>query len=176
MAVDLRTWTIHHLDDPEDRAAFVRSGALQWTVPEADPDGEFPWHLYMQRPDWPRLEPELERRLQGDRPLPVRLTRAELAESVSHYGAEELDEVLGEQNESGVWPRLVTWEAGAQGSYNIGAFFVLVDQRAYELLSLLEQSKILAGEIEREVWRFPGLIQDSEHPMHYRNWMDLAQR
>ena len=176
MAVDLKTWTIHHLDEPEDRAAFVRSGGLRWTVPDADPEGEFPWHLYMQRPSWPRLEPELERRLQDERPQPIRLTRDELAESVSDYVAEELGEVTGEQNGAGVWPKLVTWEAGAQGSYNIGSYFVLVDHRAYAMLSLLERSKILAGAIDRDIWRFPSFIQESDYPMHYRNWMDLSRQ
>ena len=67
------------------------------------------------------MQAELEQRLQGDRPQPTQLTRAELAESVSRYAGEELDRVLAEQNEEGVWIRLST-RPGAQGSYNIGEY------------------------------------------------------
>ncbi len=87
----------------------------------------------------------------------------------------ELDQVLAAQNEEGVWTRLST-EPGAQGSYNIGTYFILTQHRAYGLLSLLERSRILTGEIQRDVWRFPGLIHDSDYPMHYRNWMDLSKQ
>ncbi len=172
IAVDLKTWEIHYTDTPENRAAFVESGAASWV--SGSQGEEFPWKRYFRRPDWPRLEAALEQRQQEGRPRPYRLSPAELAESVSRYVAEELDEALGGQNEEGVWTVLST-RPGGQGSYNIGRYFQLVEHRAYKLLSLLERSRILAGEIEREIWTFPTFIQDSEHTLHNQNWMDLSK-
>ncbi len=176
IAVDLKRWTIHYLDTPEDRAAFVASGAARFRTPDRILEDEFPWHLYTTTPRWPTLEPELESRLQGARPQPTRLVGGQLAGSVSRYAGDRLDKVLAEQNEEEVWPVLAT-EFSGQGSNNIGTFFYLVDDRAYQLLSVLERSKIIAGEIEREIWDFPGLllVQAGEHPLHNRNWMDLSR-
>ncbi len=176
IAVDLKTWTMHYLDDPQDRAAFLASRSAQWRA-AAVPEGEFPWSLYMKRPDGPKLQAELEPRLEK-RPLPVRLTSAQLAESVSSYIGGNLDQVLAQQNEAGVWPRLVTHKAGAQGSYNIGAYFTLWEHRVNDLLSLLERSAILTGESQREIWAFPSRlpIQDRDHTLRHRNWMDLSPR
>ena len=98
------------------------------------------------------------------------MTRTHLAESVSQSVGEELEKILARQNESGVWPVLNT-RPGAQGSYNIGAYFPLVESRAYRLLSLLERSKILSGEIQREFWSFPSLIGEREYDLRHRNWM-----
>ena len=174
IAVDLKTWEIHHVDTPEDRAAFVQSGAASW---ESGSQGEeFPWNRYFKRPDWPRLQAEMDRRLE-DRPRPMRLTRAQLAESASRYVGDELDQVLAEQNEAGVWPRLVTEKPGAQGSYNIGAYFTLWEHRVNDMLSLLERSAILTGESQREIWSFPNVlpIQDRDHSLRHHNWMDLSR-
>ena len=173
IAVDLKTWEIHHVDTPEDRAAFMQSGATSWV--SGTQEQEFPWTRYFKRPDGPRLEAALEQRSQGNRPEPMQLVRAELAESVSSYAGEKLDEVLAGQNEEGVWTRLTT-RPGGQGSYNIGRNFVLVEHRAYQLLSLLEQSRILTGEIDREIWTFPSFIHDNEHTLRNQNWMDLSKR
>ena len=46
----------------------------------------------------------------------------------------------------------------------------------YQLLSLLERSRILTGEIQREIWTSPYLLQNIAYPMRHRNWMDLSQR
>ncbi len=173
IAVDLKTWEIHYVDTPEDWAAFVQSGAASWV--SGSQGEEFPWNRYFKRPDWPRLQAGLEQRQQGDRPQPTQLTRAELAESVSGFAGGELDEVLAGQNEEGVWTILST-RPGGQGSYNIGRYFQLVETHADELLSLLERSRILTGEVQREIWTFPSFISDSEHTLHNRNWMDLSQR
>ena len=131
----------------------------------------------MKKPDWPKLEAELEPRLTS-RPRPVLLTRAQLAESASRYVSDELNQVLAEQNEAGVWPRLVTEKAGPQGSYNIGAYFELWERRVNYLLSLLERSTILTGESQREIWEFPSVwpIQERDHSLRHQNWMDLSQR
>ncbi len=172
IGVDLKTWEIHYVDTPEDRAAFVESGATSWV--SGSQGEEFPWNRYFKKPDWPRLQAGLEQRQQGDRPQPARLTRAELAESVSRYAGEELDQVLAGQNEEGVWTRLST-RPGGQGSYNIGRYFVLVEHRVSGLLSLLERSRILTGEVQREIWTFPSFISDSERTLQNRNWMDLSQ-
>ena len=48
---------------------------------------------------------------------------------------------------------------------------LLVESRVYELLSLLERSKILSGEIQHEIWSFPSLIGEREHDLRHRNWM-----
>ena len=170
IAVDLKNWTTYFLDTPQDRAAFLKTGSAVWANPDQISEEEFPWSVFMKRPDGPRLEPQLRKRRDGPRPVPVRMTRAQLAESVSQFAGEELGEILAQQNEKGVWPVLDT-RPGAQGSYNIGAYFPLVESRAYQLLSLLERSKILSGEIEREIWSFPNLIGEREHGLRHRNWM-----
>ena len=171
IAVDLKTWEIHYVDTPEDRAAFVETGATSWV--SGSQEQGFPWTRYFGTPDWPQLEAALEER--EGRPLQaVQLTRAQLAESVSTFAGEQLDDVLAGQNEEGVWTRLHT-RPGGQGSYNIGRFFVLVEHRASQLLSLLERSRILTGETQRDIWDFPGLIRENEHPLRHQNWMDLSQ-
>ena len=170
IAVDLKNWETYFLDTPQDRAAFLKTGSAVWANPDPLSEEEFPWSVFMKRPDGPRLEPELRKRRDGPRPVPVRLTRAQLAESISQFAGEELGEILAQQNEKGVWPILDT-RPGAQGSYNIGAYFPLVESRAYQLLSLLERSKILSGEIERKIWSLPSLIGEREHGLRHRNWM-----
>ena len=40
---------------------------------------------------------------------------------------------------------------------------------------MLERSRILTGEVQREIWTFPSFISDSEHTLQNRNWMDLSQ-
>ncbi len=173
IAVDLKTWTIHYLDTPEDRAAFFRTGATSWAG-ESQEQGEFAWSLYFKAPDWPPLQAQLEKREHGNRPRPARLARADLVESVPREAGEErLDRMLEGQNEAGVWPRLVTGH-GAQGSFNIGGYLEVPGCRTWELLSLLERSQILSGQIQREIWTFPGLIPHNEPGLRYRNWMDLS--
>ena len=176
IAVDHQTWNIHYLDTPQDRAAFLQTGAGLFRNSEQLSEEEFPWYLFMNQPYGPELEAALEHRLRDDRPQPMRLTRAQLAESVSRYANEELHTILAAQNEGGVWPILAT-EFGGQGSNNIGAFFYLVEYRAYRLLSLLERSRILTGEIQQDIWDFPGpFIHETQHTLRHQNWMDLRAR
>ena len=170
IAVDLKTWKTYFLDTPQDRAAFLKTGSALWANPDQLSEEDFPWSVFMKRPDGARLEPGLQKRRDGPRPLPARMTRAQLTESVSRFVGEELETILAQQNESGVWPVLNT-RPGAQGSYNIGAYFPLVESRAYQLLSLLERSKILSGEIDQEIWSFPSLVGERDHDLRYRNWM-----
>ena len=169
-AVDLKNWKAYFLDTPQERAAFLKTGSALWANPDQLSEEDFPWAAFMKRPDGLRLEPELRKRREGSRPMPLRMTRVQLAESISRSAGEELEKILVQQNESGVWPVLNT-RPGAQGSYNIGAYFPLVESRAYRLLSLLERSKILSGQIQREIWSFPSLIGEREYDLRHRNWM-----
>ena len=175
IAVDLKTWTIHYLDTAEDRAAFQQTGATNWSSGSPE-QVEFPWTQYFRTPEGPRLQAELDERANGGQRRPARLTRAELVESVSRdAGAERLGRILASQNEEGVWLKL-TSEPGAQGSFNIGAYVEVPESPARQFLFLLERSQILSGQIQREIWTFPGLIPDTEHSLRYRNWMDLSPR
>ena len=100
IAVDLKNWKTYFLDTPQDRAAFLKTGAALWANPDQLSEGDFPWSVFMKRPDGARLEPELQKRLEGPRPMPARMTRAQLTESVSQFVGEELEQILAQQNES----------------------------------------------------------------------------
>ena len=134
IAVDVKTWKTYFLDTPEERAVFLRTGATQWKVTGTYSEDKFPWYpSFFRKPEWPDLQVALENRRGGKRPRPEQLSNAVLAESLSRM-IKEAEKIIAEQNDKGTWPILST-QVGAQGSYNIGAYFPLVEWKASRLLS-----------------------------------------
>ena len=172
IAVDLKTWTIHFLDTPENRAAFLETGTQSWISKEEwTKERPFPWHLYAKRPDYPALEPLLgERSDDGKRPRPARLSEEELRESVATL-SERAEQIMAAQNEAGLW--VLPVEGQRSRATSIGSYFVLVDGKIYSLLWLLERARILSGEIDSEIWTYPLYL--IPEPLRHENWMASSE-
>ena len=160
IAVDLKTWTIHYLDTPEARAAFLATGAQSWRKKGAD-EASFPWQTYMKRADWPQLEPLLAERSDGKGPQPARLTEEQIEESLADL-SRQVDRIAEAQDDRGVWVQPVPGQRDRATS--VGSFIELVDGRMYPLLQLIEYARILSGGIKREIWTYPSpLVSGLRH-------------
>src|SRR5207245_4015685 len=53
IAVDVKTRKTYFLDTPEERAAFLRTGATQWKVTGTYSEDKFPWYpSFFRKPEW----------------------------------------------------------------------------------------------------------------------------
>ena len=167
IAVDLETWTIHYLDTPENRAAFLRTGAQSWISREEwTEEDPFPWKLYAKRPDYPALEAQLAERSGGKRPRPARQSEEQLRESLTQL-SQRAEQIMAAQNDEGIWVMPV--EGQRARATSIGSFFLLVNEKIYTLLWVLERGRILSGEIEGEIWTYP--LHFVHEALRHENWM-----
>src|SRR4029079_18619028 len=113
----------------------------------------------------------LARRQQG-KPLPaVRLDRDQLGQSIVVL-KQTAPAAVETQKWQGVCPDTDDRRAG------IGRHIRLVDERPEAMLALIERCKILTGELQREIWSYPGTSMPycySLPGLKYRNWLSLEK-
>ena len=156
---------VYDVNSAEQRAALIKD---TWANPRGLTDSEFPW---LGAPIWASLEAEVNSRLKEPRPLPIALDRDQIAQSMPAL-QEQVLKILEEQNEAGVWTMVGDRTGG------IGEHFMLVDYNPEKLLSLLERSRILSGELTRPIWIFPSTSMPYSFSLPTicrENWMDLKK-
>jgi len=157
--------TVYNLDNPQDRAAYLKNG---YANPDGLSEDDFSW---LGSATGRELVEPLDRRKQG-KPVPaVMLDREQLNQSIVMLKP-IVAKALGTQNEQGVWPDTDDRRAG------IGPHIRLVDERPEAMLALIERCKIITGELQREIWSYPGTSMPycySLPGLKYRNWLSLEK-
>ncbi len=157
--------TIVHLDDPEERAAMLLDLMAN---PQGLSDREFRW---VGRPDPDVTSKKMAARQGGARPEPQARTRSEMIASIREL-EKEAEEMLADQNEYGVWPRVDDRIA------TIGEKVMLFEHNISAMFTLLQQSQIVSGELEGQVWDYPSILPyyHGLPLLQYRNWREAATR
>ena len=83
-----------------------------------------------------------------------------------------VEEMLATQNEHGVWPRV------DDRITTIGEKVMLFEYNISEMLMLLQQAKMLSGEAEAEIWRYPSILPyyHGLPLLQFRNWRAEATK
>ena len=157
--------TIVHLDDAEERAPMLLDLMAN---PDKLSDKEFRW---VGPPDPDATVDKLAHRLGGARPEPSAMTEAEMVESIEEM-IPKVEEMLATQNEQGVWPRVDDRIA------TIGQKVMMFEHNISEMLTLLQQSKIVSGELDGQIWSYPSILPyyHGLPLLKYRNWRGEATK
>lgn len=157
--------TIVHLDDAGERAAMLTDLMAN---PDQLPDKEFRW---VGLPDPDATADDLARRRDGERPRPQAMSEADMVASIREM-IPRVEEMLATQNEHGVWPRV------DDRITTIGEKVMLFEYNISEMLMLLQQAKMLSGEAEAEIWRYPSILPyyHGLPLLQFRNWRAEATK
>jgi len=157
--------TIVHLDDAEERAAMLLDLMAN---PDELSDGEFRW---VSPPDPESTTDDLAMRQAGARPEPQAMTEAEMIAWIEQM-MPKAEEMLATQNEHGVWPRV------DDRITTIGQKVMMFEYNISQMLTLLQQSKILSGEMDGQIWSYPSILPyyHGLPLLKYRNWRAEATK
>ena len=157
--------TIVRLDDTEERVAMLQDLMAN---PEKLTDEEFRW---VGSPAPNATADPLAERLGGARPEPHARTEAEMIASIDEM-IPKVEGMLSTQNEHGVWARV------DDRITTIGQKVMLFEYNISDMLTLLQQSKIVSGEMEGEIWSFPSILPyyHGLPLLQYRNWRGGATK